>query len=443
MTRVFRFCLITAVIAAAVLFVPFSGSCQDEYDYINISEPFADKIPMAMPVFKALSEGDTVEQAAVNAYEIMQESLSYTGYFKMVDRKAFLVDPENQGITPKDINLKNWRDIGAELLITGGVRRKADVLQMEFRLFDPYRGSVLLGKRYTGSTGDQREMVLKFCSEVIRSLTGRRGLFESRIAFVGGEKGQRAVYACDFDGQNLVRLTDPQDIVVSPAWSPDGGSLAYTEYSDDHPNIYVFDLEAGQKKRFASYEGINLTPAWQPGSQGLAATLSFEGDENIYLLTGTGKVDKKLTDSWGVDVSPSFSPDGSRMAFVSNRSGSPQVYVMDLESGSVSRLTYDGKYNTQPDWSPVSDKIVYSGMKNGDINIYVIDAESGEKSRLTSGKGSNEAPSWSPDGSMIVFTSTRSGLPQLYVMTASGTDHRRLLDMPGPQKLPDWSPARQ
>ncbi|MFW6080563.1 MAG: Tol-Pal system beta propeller repeat protein TolB [Desulfosalsimonas sp.] len=443
MTRVPSACITIIILAALVLFFPFSGTCQDKYDYINISEPFENKIPMAIPAFKALSEGDAVKQAASNAYKVMQNTLSYTGYFKMVDRKAFLVDPADQGITPREVNLKNWRDIGAELLITGGVRRKAEVLQMEFRLFDPFRGRVLLGKRYTGSTGDQREMVLKFCGEVIRTLTGRAGLFESRIAFVGGEEGSRAVYVCDFDGSNLKRVTDPQDIVVSPAWSPDGRFIAYTEYSDDHPNIYVYDLQAGSKSRFAAYAGINLTPSWRPGHSGMAATLSFEGDEDIYLLTGTGKIDKRLTKSWGVDVSPAFSPDGNRMAFVSSRSGSPQVYVMDMKSGSVKRLTYGGKYNTQPDWSPEGDKIAYSGMKNGDIDIYVIDVESGETSRLTSGKGGNEAPSWSPDGSMIVFSSTRTGPSRLYVMTASGTDQRRLLDMPGAQKLPDWSPARQ
>lgn len=436
-----RLFFIITIFAAAVLFFPYSGICQSEYDYINISEPFTNKIPIALPMFKALSEGDTENKAAVDSAEMVQQALSYTGYFKMVDRKAFLVDPENQGITEQEINFKNWRDIGAELLITGGVRRKAEVLQIEFRLFDPFREELVLGKRYTGSESDQRRMVLKFCGEVVKRLTGRTGLFQSRIAFIGDEGEGKAVYVCDFDGKNVRRITTPQEIVVSPSWSPDGRFISYTAYLDEHPNIYVYDLSSGLQEVFAAYEGINLTPAWRPDQPGMAATLSFEGDEEIYLLTETGKIDKRLTKSWGLDVSPTFSPDGKRMAFVSNRSGSPQIYVMDLDSGKVNRLTYEGTYNTEPEWSPVSDKIAYSGMKDGNADIYVTDVKTRETLRLTRQAGSNEAPSWSPDGSMIVFSSTRSGPSKLYIMTASGTDQRRLLDMPGPQKLPDWSPA--
>ncbi|MCF8025542.1 MAG: Tol-Pal system beta propeller repeat protein TolB [Desulfobacteraceae bacterium] len=435
-----RFCLIILISAISVFVVPFSGVCQEEYDYINISEPFMNKIPMAIPVFKALSEDGAEGNAARRASGMMRDALAYTGYFKMIDRDAFLVDSANQGIVSGEINFKNWRDIGAELLITGGVRSNAGVVQMEFRMFDPLRQEMLLGKRYTGTAENQRKMVLRFCGEVINRLTEKTGLFESRIAFVGGEGEDKSVYVCDFDGKNLRRITDPRDIVVSPAWSPDGRTIAYTAYSDDQSNIYVCDADSGEQNLFAAYEGINITPAWLPDRPGMAATLSFEGDEEIYILTEAGKIDKRLTESWGVDVSPSFSPDGRRMAFVSNRSGSPQIYVMDLESGGVKRLTYEGKYNTQPEWSPVSDKIVYSGMKNGNIDIYVIDANTGEKSRLTRVTGSNESPGWSPDGSMIVFSSTRNGPSRLYVMTAAGTDQRRLLDMEAQQKLPDWSP---
>ncbi|MBS3756625.1 MAG: Tol-Pal system beta propeller repeat protein TolB [Desulfobacterales bacterium] len=431
------------ICACALALVP--GACPQaaDYDYINIREPFSQKIPMAIPVFKTLSRGAAEKQVAQNAADMLEAALAYTGYFKMIDRDAFLQDPGGQGIVMEEIKFGNWTDIGAELLLTGGVRLESGVLQMEFRLFDPYRQKMILGKRYTGKVDGQRKMVLRFCGEMIKRLTGRQGLFDSRIAFVGtGDEG-KSVYVCDFDGKNVTRTTKPQSIVVSPAWAPDNRYIAYTAYTHGNQRIYISDLQDGSVREFAAYEGINLTPAWHPGSSALAATLSFEGDEEIYLLTETGKIDKRLTESWGVDVSPAFSPEGKKMVFVSSRSGSPQLYVKDMRSGSVRRLTYEGTYNTQPDWSPVGGQVVYSGMKNGRIDIYVIDVDSGETERLTRKAGDNEAPSWSPDGSMIVFTSTRTGNSRIFVMTASGTDQRMLLDMPGKQQLPDWSPPKR
>ena len=432
----------TAVCFCILILAVFSSARASQYDYINISEPFLKKIPLAVPVFKGLSEAPEEAEIAQSAADRLADALSYTGYFKLIDRKAFLEEPSQKGIALEDLNLKNWRDIGAELLVTGGVRYEAGVLQMELRLFDPFRSSLLVGKRYTGPRENERRIVLRFANEIIHRLTGRSGLFDSRMAFVGADDNGKSIYTCDFDGKNIQRVTEPQPIVISPAWRPDGKAIAYTAYTDNRPEIYLKDLDTGEVAKLTTFEGINITPAWLPDGSALAATLSYQGDEEIYLLTTGGKVDKRLTNSWGVDVSPSFSPDGGQMVFVSNRSGSPQLYVQEISSGRIRRLTYEGQYNTQPDWSPVGDRIVYSGMKDGFIDIFVIDVNTGEISQLTREAGDNEAPSWSPDGSMIVFSSTRNGPSRIFVMTASGTDQRMLLEMEGKQVLPDWSPGR-
>jgi TolB protein len=431
------------VIAWILVFGTFCPAGASEYDYINISEPFLQKIPLAVPVFKGLSDAPEEARIAQSAADRLAEALAYTGYFTLIDPGAFLEEPVQKGIAQEDLNFKNWRDIGAELLITGGVRYEAGVLQMEFRLFDPFRSVLLVGKRYTGPEDNERRMVLRFAGEMINRLTGKSGLFDSRIAFVGADDQGKSVYVCDFDGKNVSRITEPQSIVVSPAWRPDGAAVAYTAYTDQRPEIFLVETDSRQVSKLAAFEGINLTPVWLPDGSGLAATLSHQGDEEIYLLTGRGKIDKRLTNSWGVDVSPSFSPDGSQMVFVSNRAGTPQLYLQELSSGRIQRLTYEGTYNTQPDWSPGGDRIVYSGMKDGRIDIFVIDVNSGEISQLTRQAGNNEAPSWSPDGSMIVFSSTRKGASRIFVMTASGTDQRMLLEMEGKQVMPDWSPEKR
>ena len=418
----------------------------DEFIEIN---PFLKKIPIAIPDFRPLSEGAPTLETSDEAAQLLAETLLFTGYFKMVDKGAYLEEPRESGITDASINYRNWTVIGAELLITGGIRRSADAVEMELRLFDTFKGQSVIGKRYRGSPKNTRRMVRKFASEVVYFLTGNRGYFNSEIAFVSTGSGNKEIYIAEFDGRNPVQFTRTRNITLSPAWSQDGQWLAYTAYPKNRPFLYI---EHRRHKR--GYEignkGLNITPSWLPQANPatsledmrLAATLSFTGDQEIYLLTGKGKIIKRLTKSWGSDVSPTWSPDGKKLAFVSNRSGNPQIYVKDLDTGRVVRLTFQGRYNTQPSWSPKGDKLAYAGMEGSRNDIFVIGFNGRPPVQLTRDAGNNESPSWSPDGSMIAYSSTRNGRSRIYVMTAFGTDQRRLLTLPGEQTNPQWSPNK-
>lgn len=416
----------------------FAQSGSDPYDYIDISNPFLRKIPLAIPLFK--NETGTAQEARLSeaSADLLSASLEFTGYFKILDRQAFLFNPQSDGILAPQINYANWTVIGAELLITGLYEENNGKIAMELRLFDTFKGQRILGKKYSGEMADQRRIIHRFCSEVIQYLTGSKGVFGSKIAFVSTGSGNKEIYSCEFDGYNPQQLTRNHSITLFPAWSSDGRYLAYTSYKQGKPDLFIKNLAEMQETSIAK-KGLNMTPAWVPGKFELAATLSFSGDQEIYLLTGSGKIIKRLTNMQGSDISPAWSPDGKKLAFVSNRSGNPQVYIQDMDSGKVRRLTYQGNYNTQPNWSPQGNKIAYASFGDDRHNIFVIDAEGQQPIQLTFESGDNEAPSWSPDGSLIVFSSTREGPSRLYVMTASGTDQRRLLALDGEQTNPKWS----
>jgi TolB protein len=418
--------------------VCLAQSDADQYEYIDISNPFLRKIPLAVPFFKNVTGTEEEERLSKSSAELLSSSLEFTGYFKILDRGAFLFDPTGDGVLTPQINFANWTVIGAELLITGLFEVSNGRIAVELRLFDTFKNKRILGKKYAGIPADQRKIIHRFCSEVIQYLTGHKGMFASKIAFVSTGSGNKEIYSCEFDGYNPQQITRNHSISLFPAWSSDGRYLAYTSYKGDNPDLFIKNLAEMQEVSVAQ-KGINITPAWVPGKFELAATLSFSGDQEIYLLTGTGKIIKRLTRMRGSDVSPTWSPDGKKMAFVSNRSGNPQIYIKDLVSEKVRRLTYQGNYNTQPYWSPRGDKITYSSLVDGRHNIFVIDVEGLEPLQLTHESGDNEAPSWSPDGSMLVFSSNREGPFRLYVMTAFGTDQRRLLTMKGEQTNPKWS----
>jgi TolB protein len=428
---------VVAILLPSMILTPAVGRAA--YDYVDISNPSLQKIPIAVPVFHTPS-GRPLEVAR-EASDLLASSLDFTGYFKILDRSLFLVGPNQGGVTGEDVAFKDWTRIGAELLVTGLIRVEEGLVEMELRLFDTVKGQLLVGKRYKGWPRDQKKMVRRFCNEIIHSLTGEWGYFDSRIAFISNGTGHKEIYIGDFNGADPQQFTRHSSIALFPAWSTDAKSLAYTCYARRGADIFIHPVSGRGDINVISKTGINSTPAWMPGKQNmLAATFSFTGDQEIYLISSDGAVVRKLTDQWGIDTSPAFSPDGKQMAFVSDRSGSPQIYIQDMENGRARRLTFQGGYNTQPRWSPRGDLIAYSSMEGGEINIYVIDPSGRRPRQLTRGAGKNESPDWSPDGSMIVYSSNREGPSRIYVMTAYGTDQRRLLSLPGEQTSPRWSP---
>jgi len=414
------------------------GVARSGYDYIDISQPFLRKIPIAVPLFKKVSSDHETDQLSKSASDLLAETLEFTGYFKFIDREAFLVNPQTDAAFAS-VNFHDWTSIGAELLVTGGVQVQDNLVEIELRLYDTFKEKLLVGKRYKGNIADERRIIRRFCSEVIYTLTGDRGIFDTEISFVSTGSGNKEIYICEFDGYNPRQLTHTNSITLSPAWSSDGEWIAYTSYEKGKPDLYIKNLRDNRGYVVAK-KGINTTPAWFPNKFELAATLSFSDDPEIYLLTGTGKIIKRLTYNKGIDVSPTWSPDGKSIAFVSKRSGTPQIYIQNVDSGQVKRLTFQGRYNTQPAWSPKGDKMAYSGMENGHNDIFVIGFDGQDPIQLTHNEGDNESPSWSPDGNLIVFASTREGPSRIYVMTSYGTDQRRLLALKGRQTEPKWSP---
>ncbi|MBW1955459.1 MAG: Tol-Pal system beta propeller repeat protein TolB [Deltaproteobacteria bacterium] len=411
-------------------------------EYIDINNPFIRKIPIAVPFFQAKTGTEVQAEIAEKGAVRLAETLEFTGFFKILDRAGFLEDPQRMGIETPQIRFDSWTTVGAELLVTGGFEVLDGALAIELRLYDTFKGRLLVGKRYQGARTDLKKIIRRFCDDIIYTLTGQHGIFTSRIAFVSNGTGNKEIYTCDFDGSDPKQLTRTKAITISPAWSLDGDWIAYTSYLKGKPDLFIKNLKDGRSHQ-VTHEGLNITPAWRPFRQELAATLSFTGDQEIYLLTETGKTVKRLTHNQGIDVSPSWSPDGKKFAFVSKRAGTPQIYIQDVESNVVQRVTYYGRHNTQPAWSPAGDRIAYTSLEGGETNIFIVGIDGKEPVQLTRNAGDNESPAWSPDGNLIAFCSYREGPARIYVMTAFGTDQRRLLTLSGEQTDPAWSPRSQ
>lgn len=426
------------LLLAAIICMGWSRPALADRVNIDITGPGFQRLPIAIPDFKI--QGSEQSQLAHEMGEALASDLDYSGIFRPLDPKGFLEDPQTMGLTAGDIKFPAWQRLGADFLVRANYQVQGGSLKMEARLFDVVAGRMMIGKIYEGEARNWRAMIHRFADEILMALTGERGVFDTKIAYVQVQGKAKEIYITDFDGNNSVQVTHDQNLNLSPAWSNEGNKLAYVSYREGNPKIFVANLLDGSQRVLCGYPGINISPAWRPGSSELAVTLSKGGNPDLYLVSASGEVIQKLVQGWSITVSPSWSPDGRRLAYVSDETGNPQIYVMDVGGGQKRRITFSGSYNTSPSWSPKGDWIAYSSLTGGHHNIVMCRPDGSDMRQLTHGEGSNESPSWSPDGRMLAFSSTRQGGSSIWVLLTNGTGVRRLTRMGGGQELPDWSP---
>ena len=406
--------------------------------YMDILSPAFQKFPIALPDFSPLDGREGENPLFREIPGLLSNALELTGFFRTVDRNAYLESPE----TPEeDVRFADWRVIGAEFLVKGKLEAPGETLTIECRLYDVVEGKMLAGKRYTGKKGDEKAMVYRFADEILSALTGSRGVFDTEIAFSGKKNRLSDIYTIQFDGSNLRKRTDHKAITLLPRWSADGSKIAYTAYPRGNPDLYVLNLATGKTTRLFHDRGLNLTGGWSPDGGRMLIVSRRDGNEEIYvheLETGTSR---RLTRDPAIDVSPCWSPDGKRIAFVSNRSGSPQIFVMDGDGGAVRRLTFNGSYNTSPSWSPTGSRIAYEGRAGGQFQIFTIDENGGNTIQLTYEDEGAESPAWSPDGRFIAFQGKRNGTSRISVINANGLNSRVLYEGKDLEAVsPAWSP---
>jgi TolB protein len=407
--------------------------------YIDINAPSVQRIKIAIPDFQNLTRDRRSSELSTALPEILSNDLDLSGYFSPMDKAAFLAE-QSDTLSREEIQFRDWSVIGADLLLKGGYTCIGQSLEVDVRLYDVFWGRQILGQRFLGKKEEYRTLMHRVGNEIIYRLTGYRGVFLTKLAYVGTATGHKEIYVCDFDGHNVRQITLDKSIALLPRWSPKGDKLLYNSYKDGAgPALYLRYMDSGKTKVVSARAGLNIGAAWSPDGKKAALTLSYGDNPDIYTIGLDGRVIKRLTEHWGINVSPTFSPEGDKIAFVSNRSGSPQIYVRDLKTGAEQRVSFEGNYNTSPAWSRLN-RIVFSGGEEGDRNIYTVSPDGTNLHRLTENQSNNEDPCWSADGRYIAFSSNREGDYHLYIMNANGQNQRKITFSKGEQTSPSWSP---
>lgn len=399
--------------------------------YIQIDQPSGKKFPIA--VVDLIAEGRSSSgEWSRKIPEIIRKNLLMTGLFDLVPEGQF---PKEQGAlspNPATIQFAPWSLIGAQAFVIGSYNTIPDGVQVELHLYDPLLGQHLVGKTYATNPKEMSVVAHHFADAIVQELTGEPGVFSTKISYVQEMRRKKEIGVMEMDGLNRRIITSDKTINLSPAWSPDGSTLAYTTFTKGgSAEIAVVGSGGGVPKRITSTGSINLSPAWSPkGVLTVASALS--GDTDLYLLGMSGDVIRRLTTSLGIDVNPSWSPDGSAFVFASTRAGKLHLFRADASGENIQRLTFVGTQNDNPVWSPKGDKIAFQGLSGG-WDIFVMNADGSMIQRLTS-NGVSESPSWAPNGRFITFS--LGG--RVAVMREDGSN----LTMVGPpgSLQPSWGP---
>lgn len=390
--------------------------------YVDVTSPSLRPLPIAVQNFIGGRE----------ISDIVRKDLDFTGLFLGIDEAAQIEGPD------KPFSPMSWSSLGVELVLKGKVLPGKETVVV-VSAYDVSTAKEVLNKEYSSSADLVKVLSHSIANDIYKILTGRQGIFRSKIAYVRAGGENREIILMDWDGGRPYATGVTAGILLTPRWSNRGDKLLYSAERNRQWDIYLLDTTTMKEKSIVSMRGLNMTGNFFPNDREFVFSSSKEGKSDIYIAdTQRMKGERLIVSPW-IDVSPAVSPDGNNVLFVSNRSGSPQIYIADKNGSGIRRLTFEGNYNTSPAWSAKGDRIVYTSMVGGNNQVLIMKTDGSGAVQLTD-KGDNEGPCFSPDGRYIAFTSGRDGAKGIYLMRANGEDQHRITPKGVKATNPSWSP---
>ncbi len=423
MKRNFLKLVAVATVAALPLIAPVIADAQLR---VEISGVGAVQIPIAVAPFANEPAGEQAIHAIVRA------DLERSGVFRLVESNEMLSEKSA-------VDVNTWKARGVDALAAGSVTRMANGrIDVRYKLTDTLRGGELSALGLTVLDQFSRLAAHRVADDIFEKMTGVRGAFATRIAYVARSGAEYRLEIADSDGENAFVALRSSEPIISPAWSPDGSKLAYVSFESKKPVVYVQELATRKRVAVANFKGSNSAPAWSPDGRKLAIALSRDGATQIYLINADGSELKRLTQSSYIDTEPCFAPDGQSIYFTSDRNGEPQIFRMNVDGSGVKRVTFNGAYNISPSISPDGKMLAYVSRRDRRFQVYVLDLTSNQETRL-SDSAHDESPSFAPNGRYIMYAEA-GGRGSLTVVATDGSARYNLSARASNVREPAWGP---
>jgi TolB protein len=423
MRRLLRLVPVFAGLLAGALALPAAAQMR-----IDVSGVGATQLPIAIAGFA------TDARLPQDVAAVIRGDLARSGAFRVIDPAQTVSDTA-------PVDFASLRSRGAETFVAGSVAKLADGrYDIRYRLYDAVKQTPIAGESVVAPEADLRLAGHRIADAIFEKLTGEKGVFSTRIAFVSKQGTRFRLNVADWDGENVQSPLVSPEPIISPSWSPDGGRLAYVSFEQKKPVVYVHTVATGQRVAVANFKGSNSAPAWSPDGRTLAVALTLNGLSQIYLINAAdGANARRLTTSNAIDTEPVFSPDGRTLFFTSDRGGSPQIYRMPVNGGDATRVTFGSSYNVSPRVSPDGRSLAFLTRRDGRFFVGMKDLAGGNETVLTDG-GQEESPSFSPNGRWIMYATQQGGRDSLMAISVDGRVRQRLSSSLGDIREPSWGP---
>jgi TolB protein len=409
---------------------------------IQITEGVEGALPIAVVPFdnRALKT-----PLPYNLSDIITADLARSGRFAPMPEKDLIARPHDGSA----VRFADWRLLNMESLVVGRMRELgAARYEVQFQLFDVFKGEQLAGYSIAFAADDVRRTAHRISDLIYEKLTGQRGAFSTRIAYVtaltAADKSKKyQLSIADADGYNEQVILDSKQPLMSPSWSPDGEKLVYVTFESGRPEVFIQEVFSGQRQRITHFPGLNNAPTWSPDGRYLAMTLSKTGNPEVHIYNLQTRTLSQVTRHPGIDTEPNWSPDGRKLVFTSDRGGRPQLYMVNMngpnKSGRPQRVTFEGEYNTRGVFSPDGQRLAMVHGAGGQFHIAVLELANRTLQVLTDSR-LDESPSFAPNGSMIIYATESQNRGVLAAVSVDGRVHQRLELQQGDVREPAWSP---